>query len=107
MHQPVPDYILTSIRTFLPETALAVTFCAAILGDVILRRRGPFVGWIVLAGIMVSAVLVSRQSSYGSSSLFSSMYAVDAFSIFFKYVILGSSAFIVIFSFNSDELNTG
>ena len=41
------------------------------------------------------------------NSIFSGMYAVDGFSAFFKYVILVTAMLIVVFSLQSNELNTG
>jgi NADH-quinone oxidoreductase subunit N len=101
------EHILNSIQLFQPETALVVTFCVAIVLDLIFRRNRFVTAWVVLLGLLCTAIFLLKQSTTGSSSIFSNMIAVDPFSIFFKYVILISSVFIVIFSLQSNELNSG
>lgn len=103
----IPEYILTSVKSFQPETALIVAFCCAILADVILRKSRTVTSMIALAGVAVSALLVGNQSVMGASSIFSNMFAIDPFSTFFKYIILGTSALVIVFSTQSKELNDG
>jgi NADH-quinone oxidoreductase subunit N len=103
----VPQYILDSIKAFQPEIVLAVTFCVALIADLGVRRNRNVSAGIVLAGLITAIVFVSQQAAPGSSSVFSGMYAIDSFSIFFKYVILGTSVLIVLFSLQSNELNAG
>ncbi len=105
MENSVPQYILDSLKAFQPETALTITFCVALVVDLLIRRNRTITAWVVLIGLMISMALVSRQSQGEASSIFSGMYAVDGFSIFFKYIILATSALIVIFSLHSNELN--
>jgi NADH-quinone oxidoreductase subunit N len=100
------DQILTSARLLLPETTLAVTFCVVILADVVLRggSRSRLTGWLAALGMLVAGYFVLGQISTGSHSIFSGMYAVDSFSVFFKMLILLCGLFIVVFSFHSNEL---
>jgi NADH-quinone oxidoreductase subunit N len=100
------EQILNSIKYFQPEAVLAVTFCVLILIDLIFRKRGAFVPWIALLGLIIAGIFVFQEASGGSNSIFFNMLAVDSFSIFFKLVILGCSIFIVIFSLQSKELNS-
>ncbi len=102
----VPEYILTSVRSFGPETLLAGAFCAAIIVDVIARKSRTASAWVALAGLIGTALLLSRQAA-GSSSIFSNMYAIDPFAVFFKMLILGASTLVVIFSLQSKELMLG
>jgi NADH-quinone oxidoreductase subunit N len=103
----IPEYILTSVRNFGPETALVIAFCLAILADLVRKTPKKLGAWIALAGIAASAYLVTKQTGMGELSIFSNMYAIDALSLFFKFLILGTSAFIVIFSMQLDELMIG
>lgn len=100
------EHVRYSLSHLQPETALAVTACVIIVAD-LLFKRGRGAGWIALLGLGVAAFLVVRQMQPQSESIFSDMYAVDAFSVFFKSIILAASFLVVIFSFQSGELGKG
>ena len=102
----IPEYILTSVRSFGPETLLVGAFCVAVIVDVLSRKTGRAAAWIALAGLIGTALLLSRQPAE-SISIFSNMYAIDPFAVFFKMLILGTSTLIVIFSLQSKELTLG
>jgi len=97
------EHIIESIFRFLPEIALTVTLLAAIVADVILKERNRNVAWVVLAGLVVTAVLVLRQAGW-NESIFSDMLAVDPFAVFFKMLLVVAGLFIVLFSVKSREL---
>lgn len=97
--------ILNSTTLFQPETALCVAFCASILLDLFQKRSGSVCAYVSLAGMAVALLLVLRQAALGTNSIFSNMYVVDPFSIYFKCIILITSLLIVIFSLLSDEMN--
>ncbi|HUL44915.1 MAG TPA: NADH-quinone oxidoreductase subunit N [Bacteroidota bacterium] len=102
------DQIIYSVRLFQPEAALAVTFLVLILIDLFSdRSTGKLSALVALAGLFVTAWLLSRESSLPPNSIFSQMYAVDGFSMFFKVVILLASFLVVLFSLNSRELVSG
>ncbi|MBS4028177.1 MAG: NADH-quinone oxidoreductase subunit N [Ignavibacteriales bacterium] len=98
--------ILDSLKYFQPETILTVTFCVAILADLIFPKAQKQIGYISFLGILV-AILFALRCDFGNGiSIFSNMYAVDAFSVFFKVIIGISSLIVIAFSLQSDELNT-
>ena len=101
------EQILNSVKLLYPETTLTVTFCLLILADLILRKRGNSTALIALLGLFVTAYFVVQQISTGANSIFSNMLAVDSFSIYFKFVILASAIFVVIFSMQFTELTRG
>jgi NADH-quinone oxidoreductase subunit N len=102
----MPEQILQSLRFFKPETTLAVTFCIALLFDLFFRKKSRWVSLVAVAGLIVTAFFLFGQSGV-TQSIFSNMFAVDSFSLFFKFVILLTTALILVFSLNSDELNLG
>jgi len=99
------EQILESLSKFLPETALVVAFCLAILADLIFRRNRGVVTALSLAGIVASLVLVLLQNGM-SVSVFSGMIVVDPFSVFFKIVVGVSALFIIFFSLYSQEVQS-
>src|SRR6266436_5623478 len=101
----VPDYILAGFKGYLPETVLGITFCVLLLVSIVARNNRALSITIALAGIALSAWLVGAAGA--PALIFSRMYAVDALSAFFKFVILGSSALTVLFSSQSNELGSG
>jgi NADH-quinone oxidoreductase subunit N len=99
------EHILASLSRFLPEIALTVTLCTAIIADLLLKQRNRNVAYIVLAGCAVTALLVFRQIGL-NESIFSDMLAVDPFAVFFKLVVIVATFFILFFSIKSRELDT-
>lgn len=99
------EQILKDLHLFYPELALTVTFCAAILADLLFRRTPIVVATIVMAGFVVTGFLILGQSGT-QASIFSDMIAVDSFAYFFKWLIMICAILIVVFSLGSAELNT-
>ncbi len=100
------EQIIASAKLLRPETTLVVTFCVLLIADLLLRGRKGIQGWIALAGLAVAAFFVAGEANGASSTIFFNMIAVDAFSVFFKFVILAATALIVVFSAQSEELRT-
>jgi NADH-quinone oxidoreductase subunit N len=101
------EQIIYSIKLFQPETVLIATFCVAIISELFVKSNRHTVGVIVFLGLLVTGWYLTLQESMAAASVFSNMYAVDPFSLFFKCIILLSSLLIVAFSFNSNELHSG
>lgn len=99
------DQILKDLHFFYPETILSITFLAAILADLIFRRSAIVVAIVAISGLIVSLAFLFPEAG-ASASIFSNMIAVDSFSFFFKLIILVSAVLIVLFSFQSAELNS-
>ena len=98
------EHILNSTKLLQPETALTVTFCLLIVFDLLLRKRGSGTAWVSLLGLIFTAFLLSQQSAEPANSIFFNMFAVDSFSIFFKFLILASTILVTIFSMQFNEL---
>lgn len=98
------DNILNSIGHFYPEIAIVVTLCAVIIVDLLLKRDDHTISWIFLAGLAVTGFFIIRQTGI-NTSVFHDMLAVDPFAVFFKVVLVIASAFIVLFSIKSRELD--
>jgi NADH-quinone oxidoreductase subunit N len=99
------ELILHDLQYFRPELALTVTFCVAIIADLIFRRSTLVVPALAMAGLIVAGFLVVGQSGE-QVSIFSNMVAVDSFAGFFKIIILVSAILVVVFSLGSAELNS-
>ncbi len=99
------DAIKQSLSYFQPETALTATFLVAIILNLIFRKNPELIAYIALFGFVVTGVLLFMQNGV-TKSIFSDMYVVDPFSLFFKSVILLCSGIIVIFSLLSNEMKT-
>ncbi len=103
--------ILESLKLFQPEITLTVVFCATIIlsafSGIVFRNKPNFIGGFVIAGLLVAGYFVIQQLDSVQQYIFSGMYAVDSFSIFFKALILLSALFVVVFSLQSKELNNG
>jgi NADH-quinone oxidoreductase subunit N len=98
--------IINDLSYFLPELALTATLLVAIIADLVFRRTAVVVSTIVAAGLVVTGVLVLGEQGI-NRSIFSSMIAVDPFAYYFKLIIVFSALLIVLFSLESQELNSG
>ncbi|MFC2131813.1 NADH-quinone oxidoreductase subunit N [Bacteroidota bacterium] len=92
-----------SISLFKPEAVLAITFVVALIFDLIFRKSKNISGIITLLGFVVTFFYMFEQSG-ANTGTFTQMLAVDPFALFFKYIILLTSFFIVLMSFFSKEL---
>jgi NADH-quinone oxidoreductase subunit N len=97
------EQALHSLSQFLPETALVVTFCIAILCGLIFRRTPRLVLSISLLGILVALGFAIREMGL-SQSVFSGMIVVDPFAVFFKLLVGASAVVIILFSIYSSEV---
>jgi NADH-quinone oxidoreductase subunit N len=98
-------HILTNLLYFRPEMALAAAFLAALLTAVVFRKTALPVAIVAMIGLVVTAAFVHQQIDT-NVLLFGTMYAVDAFGVFFKFLVLGVSFIIILFSLGSQELAT-
>jgi len=97
--------LLNDISLFAPETAITVTLLLAVLADLIFRRQPRVVAGLVLAGFLVTGVLLIAQAGT-HASIFSGMIAVDSFAVFFKAIVVAAGILVVLFSMDSGELNS-
>ena len=98
------EHIIQSTYLLQPETALLVGFCLTLIFAFAFPKGGTRFGWLALCILAVTGYLLTRQASSVPKSIFDNMLAVDGFSLFFRSVILLSSALVVIFSFHLKEL---
>jgi len=102
------ENIFNSIPLIWPEITLSLTFIVSVIVEMVLGRRGKTsngmgTGIVVLVGF----VLTMLQLPFADSSprmVFGTMYVIDPFSLFFKYLILASGMVVIVFSMQSAEL---
>lgn len=104
---PTVEQIFQSVKNFQPEVVLTSSFLVVIILAAVIPRRGGTIGFLTLMCLFVTGYFLSVQSAAAPLSLFSNMFAVDGFSLFFKWVILLASLFVVVFSMMSNELKEG
>ncbi|MGC8595203.1 MAG: NADH-quinone oxidoreductase subunit N [Candidatus Kryptoniota bacterium] len=98
--------ILHSFFYILPETTLSVFFVLTLLSSIVIKGRDKFApAYLALLGFILAGAFVFQQAGL-SELIFSGMYAVDPFSWFFKIIFLITGIFIVVFSLQSNELET-
>ena len=101
-----------SLSLIVPEIVLSVALIVLVLADLIFHKDKKFIPYIALAAIAVTGFFTLNQfgnfgSAFSTSEATSTnygMFAVDAFGIFFKMIVVVSSLFIVFFSFGSEEI---
>ena len=97
------EHILSSTKLFYPELTLAAAFCAVIIVDLLARGNRIAPALAAMAGTLLAAWFV-LGGGQGADSVYSGMVAVDAFSRFFKLVILLAAFIVQLFSLQSSEL---
>jgi NADH-quinone oxidoreductase subunit N len=94
-----------NLTCFLPESALVVTFCLAILAGLIFRKTPKVVAWLVFIGVGAALFFAVKQVGV-SQEIFSGMIAVDPFAVFFKSLAAVCTLTIFLFSIFSSEVQT-
>ncbi|MBK7629924.1 MAG: NADH-quinone oxidoreductase subunit N [Ignavibacteriales bacterium] len=99
-----------NLQAILPEISLALTLVAIVVFDLIFIKSKKFLPFISLVGLIVTFSFVVVQfghpkSAFSVSESFS-LLSLDNFSSFFKILILITTAFIVLFSISSKEINS-
>ncbi len=102
------DITFSSIPYIWPEIILALTFVLAMVVEFILGRKGRVysgttTGLVVMLGFVL-AMLTMAFTSSEPRMLFGTMYVIDPFAVFFKYLILATGIVIIVFSLQSGEL---
>jgi NADH-quinone oxidoreductase subunit N len=98
--------ILQSFRYILPETTLSVFFVLTLLSSIVIKGRDKFApAYLALLAFIITGAFVFQQVGV-SELIFSGMYAVDPFSWFFKIIFLITGILIVVFSLQSNELES-
>ncbi len=91
----LPDINLFAI---MPEIAMTVLVCLVLLVDLFVpQRRKALLGLLTLFGVVVTGLLTLPLIGM-EADLFSDMYRVDSFAIFFKFIFLAITALTVLIS---------
>jgi NADH-quinone oxidoreductase subunit N len=94
----------------LPEISLALTLVAIVVFDLIFNKSKRFLPFISLVGLVITFAFVVLQFGDPKSAFSvtgnNSFLSLDNFSSFFKILILITTAFIVLFSMSSQEVNS-
>lgn len=85
--------VLASLPFFITETILIAAGFLILLLDLFVRNKKAL-GWLALAGILVSAFFVRVPAE--PQQLFFGHFLVDPFSVFFKIAVLGIMAMTVL-----------
>ncbi len=87
MEFQLPDY---NLQLMLPEIVLFVWAMLVITFDIVTKREsGTTVGYLAMAGLVVSGILMAIFGDYGSG--FGNMFRNDPMAMFFKVVFLGAA----------------
>lgn len=98
------------LQGILPEISLAITLVAIVVFDLIFSKSKKILPVIALAGLVVTFIFISFQFGMPRSAFqisgTNSFLSLDNFSSFFKILILITTAFIILFSMSSKEVNS-
>jgi len=97
--------ILLSLNNFLPELTVIITLLVCLILEIIIRKKSPIVSLVAIIGLLITAYLVYLQ--YGRQEiLFAKMLVIDPYSVYFKFIFILSSIFIVLFFELSEEISS-
>ncbi len=98
------------LQAILPEISLAITLVAIVVFDLIFSKSKKILPVIALAGLVVTFIFIVLQFGIPRSAFqisgTNSFLSLDNFSSFFKILILITTAFIILFSISSKEVNS-
>lgn len=100
----------SDLNAILPEIVLGLTLVAIVGFDLIFNKSKKFLPLISLIGLLITFIFIVLQfgdpkSAFSVSGKLSFL-SLDNFSSFFKILILITTAFIVLFSMSSNEVNS-
>lgn len=101
--------IIASFSNFKSELILTITFVILLLTDLFFEKKKnllPILSLIgyFLAGLYLFSSISSNSNLFISNTNNFGLYAVDAFAIFFKLIILTAVVYTVLFSLSSKEI---
>jgi len=100
----------SDLLAILPEISLALTLVAIVVFDLIFNKSKRFLPLISLVGLVITFAFVVLQFGDPKSAFsvagIHTFLSLDNFSSFFKILILITTAFIVLFSMSSQEVNS-
>lgn len=102
--------LYADLQAILPEITLALTLVAIVVFDLIFIKNKKFLPFISLIGLAVTFSFVTLQFGNPKSAFAVSenllFLSLDNFSSFFKILILITTAFVILFSISSKEINS-
>ena len=87
-----------------PEISISLFLIAIVVFDLIFHNDKKMLPFIGLAGIAVTLYFVLFQFGELTESIKFGMITVDKFGLYFKILVLISSAFVILFSLSADEI---
>lgn len=103
-YQSLFDVVIGNLGYFQPEIILGGGFLLLLIIDLFLKKeQSPIIAFLSLIVLVFAFFAVNAQSGT-EQSLFFRMYAVDSYSVFFKYIFLISAAITILISLSSAEL---
>ncbi len=103
MQEQIIKQTLISLNSFIPETVLIATVILCIFLDLILRKKSVVVPVVGIIGLIVSGYFAYLQ--FGTERImFSRMVVIDPYSVFFKFLFIISTIFVIIFTVSSKEI---
>lgn len=91
-----------SLRLLAPELVLSGALTLVLIADLVWRgERREGLLWLALGGLAATAAATYMVSGGASQSLFSGMIVLDPFASFFKYLSLGATALVLLFSLHA------
>ncbi len=97
--------ILVSLSKFLPEVTVIATLLICIILEIIFRKKSPVVSAVAIIGLLVTAYFVYLQTGK-QEILFSGMIVIDPYSVYFKFLFILSSIFVILFFDLSKEIGS-
>lgn len=101
---------LPNLKLLMPELVLTFLGCLIFIVDPFISKENKsFLGWLGLAGLMV-AIFYSLGLWGRNEIIFSGMYAVDKFAVFFKILLLVVTSLTILISLRYlvvEDINMG
>lgn len=89
--------MISDLGLIIPELSLFCFAIAVIVLDLFVERKGILAG-ISIAGLVVSAGFTLSLWGGGAQTAFNGMVVIDEFALFFKFILLGAAALVILSS---------
>lgn len=103
MNLNIPSW--SDMAHWLPEAVLALTFLAALIGDLVVRGRRPVVPMVIsVIGLAVAGVYTVLGLGQPAHTIMGDLIIVDGMAAFFRLLFIFTGLATVLFAWTSEEI---
>ncbi|PID78623.1 NADH-quinone oxidoreductase subunit N [bacterium DOLZORAL124_64_63] len=99
----IPNW--SDMAHWMPEAVLTLTFLAALIGDLVVRGRRPWVPMILsVIGLVIAGIFTVLDLGQPAQTIMGDLIIVDGMAAFFRLLLIFTGLATVLFAWTSEEI---